>query len=192
MFAVEHTKSTVLCCLCGTCIEANPANMCVNCLRSQVRARRRLPLQWPCSRGGRGERRVPSGLSPLDPPSGRRRGVRERVQPALLGGHDPSATKARSASRRAPADHGRAAADHRSACAGGSTPHHAERDACRNLSPRTFAAASFTAPAAYGLTGQRPAHGRARAALQKRHRVGIRRGGPPVALGACTPAWVSS
>lgn len=36
MFAVEHTRATVLCCLCGTCIEANPANMCVNCLRSQV------------------------------------------------------------------------------------------------------------------------------------------------------------
>ena len=25
-----------LCCLCGTSIQSNPSNMCVNCLRSQV------------------------------------------------------------------------------------------------------------------------------------------------------------
>lgn len=37
MYAVqESTPSCVPCCLCGTVIQPNPSNMCVNCLRSQV------------------------------------------------------------------------------------------------------------------------------------------------------------
>lgn len=37
MFAVQATPGTVLCCLCGLAIPPNPANMCANCIRSQVR-----------------------------------------------------------------------------------------------------------------------------------------------------------
>uniref|UniRef100_A0A7N0ZZY4 60S ribosomal export protein NMD3 n=1 Tax=Kalanchoe fedtschenkoi TaxID=63787 RepID=A0A7N0ZZY4_KALFE len=36
MFTVRHTRGTVLCCKCGILMEPNAANMCVNCLRSEV------------------------------------------------------------------------------------------------------------------------------------------------------------
>ncbi|XP_076955685.1 uncharacterized protein LOC143630593 [Bidens hawaiensis] len=36
MFNVQHTSGTVLCCKCGVKIAPNAANMCVNCLRSEV------------------------------------------------------------------------------------------------------------------------------------------------------------
>lgn len=36
VFRPLSTQGHVLCCLCGTSILPNPANMCVNCLRSQV------------------------------------------------------------------------------------------------------------------------------------------------------------
>jgi hypothetical protein len=39
MYASPGTPGTVLCCLCGVNIPPNPANMCANCIRSQVRAR---------------------------------------------------------------------------------------------------------------------------------------------------------
>ncbi|PRP82139.1 60S ribosomal export protein [Planoprotostelium fungivorum] len=32
----QSTPATILCCMCGTTIQANPSNMCVNCLRAQV------------------------------------------------------------------------------------------------------------------------------------------------------------
>lgn len=35
-FASAPLPGTVLCCLCGTSIPPNPANMCSNCIRSQV------------------------------------------------------------------------------------------------------------------------------------------------------------
>ncbi|GAX83461.1 hypothetical protein CEUSTIGMA_g10886.t1 [Chlamydomonas eustigma] len=35
-FAPQSTQGFVLCCLCGTSIQSNPSNMCVNCIRSQV------------------------------------------------------------------------------------------------------------------------------------------------------------
>ncbi|MEW5320368.1 MAG: hypothetical protein WDW38_011444 [Sanguina aurantia] len=35
-FLSQATQGFVLCCLCGTSIHANPSNMCVNCIRSQV------------------------------------------------------------------------------------------------------------------------------------------------------------
>uniref|UniRef100_A0A383VQ78 60S ribosomal export protein NMD3 n=1 Tax=Tetradesmus obliquus TaxID=3088 RepID=A0A383VQ78_TETOB len=36
VFHPQQTQGYVLCCLCGTNIMPNPANMCVNCIRSQV------------------------------------------------------------------------------------------------------------------------------------------------------------
>eukprot|EP01018_Ginkgo_biloba_P032530 Gb_21795 [translate_table: standard] len=36
MFTVQQTMGRVLCCLCGISMPPNAANMCVNCLRSQV------------------------------------------------------------------------------------------------------------------------------------------------------------
>ncbi|KAJ0754060.1 putative ribosomal export protein Nmd3 [Helianthus annuus] len=36
MFTVQQTVGTVLCCKCGILIPPNAANMCVNCLRSEV------------------------------------------------------------------------------------------------------------------------------------------------------------
>ena len=36
MFTVPHTVGRVLCCMCGTSMAPNAANMCVACLRSQV------------------------------------------------------------------------------------------------------------------------------------------------------------
>lgn len=36
MFNVQHTVGRVLCCMCGTSMVPNAANMCVACLRSQV------------------------------------------------------------------------------------------------------------------------------------------------------------
>jgi len=33
---LDTTASTILCCLCGTRIQANTANMCGDCLRGQV------------------------------------------------------------------------------------------------------------------------------------------------------------
>ncbi|KAL9660457.1 hypothetical protein QQ045_025272 [Rhodiola kirilowii] len=36
MFTVQQTRGTVLCCKCGILMEPNAANMCVNCLRSEV------------------------------------------------------------------------------------------------------------------------------------------------------------
>lgn len=35
-FQPHVTQGYVLCCLCGTSIQSNPSNMCVNCIRSQV------------------------------------------------------------------------------------------------------------------------------------------------------------
>ena len=34
--AFPSSLPTILCCLCGTRIQSNPANMCINCLKSQV------------------------------------------------------------------------------------------------------------------------------------------------------------
>ncbi|XP_077252563.1 nonsense-mediated mRNA decay NMD3 family protein [Tasmannia lanceolata] len=36
MFKLQQTVGTVLCCMCGKSMAPNAANMCVNCLRSQV------------------------------------------------------------------------------------------------------------------------------------------------------------
>lgn len=40
MFGVQqqHAPGHVLCCMCGMGIPPNPAGMCVDCIRSQVRA----------------------------------------------------------------------------------------------------------------------------------------------------------
>eukprot|EP00887_Chlorella_sp_A99_P002026 scaffold18.g2026.t1 len=35
-FVAPHSAGHVLCCLCGVAIAPNPANMCVNCIRTQV------------------------------------------------------------------------------------------------------------------------------------------------------------
>ena len=35
-FTPQSTQGYVLCCLCGTSIQSNPSNMCVNCIRSQI------------------------------------------------------------------------------------------------------------------------------------------------------------
>ena len=35
-FTPQATQGYVLCCLCGTSIQSNPSNMCVNCIRSQI------------------------------------------------------------------------------------------------------------------------------------------------------------
>jgi NMD protein affecting ribosome stability and mRNA decay len=43
--APTSTMPTVLCCLCGVAIAPNPANMCVNCLRSQVDITEGIPKQ---------------------------------------------------------------------------------------------------------------------------------------------------
>lgn len=51
-----QTPSTILCCLCGTPIPANPSNMCVDCIRSQVDISDGIPkqlmIQW-CRTCGR-------------------------------------------------------------------------------------------------------------------------------------------
>lgn len=39
----QHAPPTVLCCLCGTAITANPSNMCVNCIRGQVDITESIP-----------------------------------------------------------------------------------------------------------------------------------------------------
>ncbi|KAJ5071948.1 60S RIBOSOMAL EXPORT PROTEIN NMD3 [Anaeramoeba ignava] len=50
------TPSTILCCSCGTPIQANPANMCVDCLRTQVDITEGIPkhltINW-CKKCGR-------------------------------------------------------------------------------------------------------------------------------------------
>jgi nonsense-mediated mRNA decay protein 3 len=33
---VETTAAAAICCMCGTTIAPNPANMCLQCLRTQV------------------------------------------------------------------------------------------------------------------------------------------------------------
>ena len=40
-----RTMPTVLCCLCGSAIAPNPANMCVSCLRAQVDITSGIPKQ---------------------------------------------------------------------------------------------------------------------------------------------------
>ena len=32
----SYTPATIPCCECGTLIQANPANTCINCLKSKV------------------------------------------------------------------------------------------------------------------------------------------------------------
>jgi len=44
-FAFQSTAPTILCCMCGTGIEPNPSNMCVNCIRSQVDITEGIPKQ---------------------------------------------------------------------------------------------------------------------------------------------------
>eukprot|EP01088_Endostelium_zonatum_P015469 TRINITY_DN3805_c0_g1_i1.p1 TRINITY_DN3805_c0_g1~~TRINITY_DN3805_c0_g1_i1.p1 ORF type:complete len:510 (-),score=120.12 TRINITY_DN3805_c0_g1_i1:25-1554(-) len=44
-FAFQSTAPTILCCMCGTAIEPNPSNMCVNCIRSQVDITEGIPKQ---------------------------------------------------------------------------------------------------------------------------------------------------
>ncbi|GAB0498060.1 hypothetical protein MMPV_009400 [Pyropia vietnamensis] len=39
------TLATIACCLCGTSIEPNPSNMCVNCLRAQVDITEGIPKE---------------------------------------------------------------------------------------------------------------------------------------------------
>lgn len=41
----ESTPATILCCMCGTPIPSNPANMCVNCIRTQVDITEGIPKQ---------------------------------------------------------------------------------------------------------------------------------------------------
>ncbi|GAM17566.1 hypothetical protein SAMD00019534_007410 [Acytostelium subglobosum LB1] len=41
----QQTQSNILCCLCGVLIPANPSNMCVNCIRSQVDITEGIPKQ---------------------------------------------------------------------------------------------------------------------------------------------------
>jgi nonsense-mediated mRNA decay protein 3 len=41
----KHTLPTILCCLCGVPIPANPSNMCVNCIRGQVDITEGIPKQ---------------------------------------------------------------------------------------------------------------------------------------------------
>jgi len=36
MFTVHQTVGRVLCCMCGISMPPNAANMCVNCIRTQV------------------------------------------------------------------------------------------------------------------------------------------------------------
>jgi len=43
--AVTHTAATILCCLCSTPIQANPTNMCANCLHTQVDITAGIPKQ---------------------------------------------------------------------------------------------------------------------------------------------------
>jgi len=43
--APMRTLPKILCCLCGVEIDANPANMCVNCLRGQVDITEGIPKQ---------------------------------------------------------------------------------------------------------------------------------------------------
>ena len=52
-----RTMPMILCCDCGVSIPSNPANMCVNCLRAQVRVRLLLAIapttraaRWPLTR----------------------------------------------------------------------------------------------------------------------------------------------
>eukprot|EP00164_Ancoracysta_twista_P001704 GFYU01002234.1.p1 GENE.GFYU01002234.1~~GFYU01002234.1.p1 ORF type:complete len:520 (-),score=194.37 GFYU01002234.1:43-1602(-) len=45
---LQHSSGTaanILCCTCGTSIEPNPSNMCVNCLRTQVDITENIPKQ---------------------------------------------------------------------------------------------------------------------------------------------------
>ncbi|KAL6047271.1 ribosome-binding protein [Balamuthia mandrillaris] len=48
-FHFQHTTTTILCCMCGTAIEANPSNMCVNCIRGQVDITDGIPKQLTCT-----------------------------------------------------------------------------------------------------------------------------------------------
>lgn len=41
--AATQTLPTILCCLCGTAITANPSNMCVSCIRGQVDITETIP-----------------------------------------------------------------------------------------------------------------------------------------------------
>eukprot|EP00002_Diphylleia_rotans_P017623 TRINITY_DN3421_c0_g1_i2.p1 TRINITY_DN3421_c0_g1~~TRINITY_DN3421_c0_g1_i2.p1 ORF type:complete len:519 (-),score=103.14 TRINITY_DN3421_c0_g1_i2:529-2085(-) len=41
----QFTTSSILCCLCGVQIQANPARMCVNCIRNQVDITEGIPKQ---------------------------------------------------------------------------------------------------------------------------------------------------
>lgn len=41
--AAPQTLPTILCCLCGSAITANPSNMCVNCIRGQVDITENIP-----------------------------------------------------------------------------------------------------------------------------------------------------
>ena len=57
-FKPHVTTGYVLCCLCGTSIQSNPSNMCVNCIRSQVDITEGIQKQvrgrggWGGGRGG--------------------------------------------------------------------------------------------------------------------------------------------
>lgn len=42
---LSGTLATIACCLCGTSIEPNPSNMCVNCLRAQVDITEGIPKE---------------------------------------------------------------------------------------------------------------------------------------------------
>lgn len=33
----SNTTSGIMCCMCGVIIQPNPSNMCVNCIRNQVK-----------------------------------------------------------------------------------------------------------------------------------------------------------
>lgn len=41
--AAQQTLPTILCCLCGTAITANPSNMCISCIRGQVDITESIP-----------------------------------------------------------------------------------------------------------------------------------------------------
>lgn len=45
MVPLTSTPAKIMCCLCGELIEANPSNMCVNCIRSQVDITESIPKQ---------------------------------------------------------------------------------------------------------------------------------------------------
>jgi len=56
MMEFHSTPATILCCMCGVTIQANPSNMCVNCVRGQVDITDGIPknltVQW-CKGCGR-------------------------------------------------------------------------------------------------------------------------------------------